>query len=139
MPLVFRLMKSDGDRPSIGTASMMLGVRPDDRDIPVLPDGTVAPGTGGLSVYAALRDLPARMIPRRLRGLIPKATGSDKLCVWAMGEGPFAPGGIAPKLTLRVDPNDPRHGFIEPEVIMTLAEYQEVLAATQDQWVVDER
>jgi hypothetical protein len=139
MPRVFRLMKSEAGRPKVGTASMMLGVRPGNRDIPVTPGGEVLPGTGGFSVYAGLRDLPPHMIPSRLQSLVPDAAGDDRLSVWAMGVGPFASAPIATRLMLQVDPDDSKHGLIEPDAIMLLEEYQAALAATQDHWAVDER
>ena len=117
---------------------MMLGVRP--RDISMSPSGEVLPGTGGLSVHAGLRDIPPHMIPSRLQPKVSDATGDDKLFVWAMGEGLFAPAPVAPSLMLRLgDPNDPKHGLIEPDAIMTLEAYQLALAATRDRWEVDER
>lgn len=79
------------------------------------------------------------MIPARLHALVPDAVGDDRLFVWAMGDGPFASGAVAPGLVLRVDPDDPKHGFIEPQSIMTIEEYQAALAGTRDQWVVYER
>jgi hypothetical protein len=91
-----------------------------------------------MSVYASLRAMPARMVPKRLRPVIPFAAGSNNLRVWAMGEGPFTAGPLAQHLRLRIDPEDPMHGFIEPDKIMTLAEYEAVLAATQPMWVVTE-
>lgn len=116
---------------------MMLGVRP--HEVQLSPTGDLFPGAGGLSVFAGLRDLLPHMIPSRLRHIVPDAAGDDRVFVWAMGDGPFVPAPVAPGLTLRVDPDDLKHGFIEPEVIMPLEEYQAALAATQDLWVVDER
>jgi hypothetical protein len=91
-----------------------------------------------MSVYASLRSMPARMVPKRLLPIIPFAAGSNNLRVWAMGEGPFADGPFAAHLLFRVDPNDPMHGFVEPAAIMTLAEYEAALAATQSMWVIAE-
>lgn len=136
MPRVYRLMKREADRPKIGDAAMCLGVRPG--EVPVNPAGFVGPGTGGLSVYDALRSIPAGMLPKRLRSLIPGAVNSNNLTVWALGEGPFAEGPIADEFVLRIDPDDPKHGFIEPRDIMPLGEYQSALARTVDSWAVDE-
>ena len=122
-------MKGEGGRPKVGSVSMMLGVRP--RDIPVSSKGEVLPGTGGLSVYAGLRDIPPHMIPSRLQATVPDAAGDDKLFVWAMGEGVFSAAPVATSLMLQLDPTDPKHGLIEPDAIMTLEEYQMALAATK--------
>ena len=121
---------------------MALGVRPlqagKEPDIAVDEFGKVHPGAGGMSVYASLRAMPARMVPKRLVPIIPSAAGSNNLRVWAMGEGPFTDGLIAPHLRFRVDPEDPMHGYIEPDTIMTLAQYEAALVATQLMWVVAE-
>jgi hypothetical protein len=142
MPRVFRLMKDVAGRPLCGSVAMALGVRPLQPgrapDIPVDEFGNVQPGTGGMSVYASLRAMPARMVPKRLLPIVPSAAGSNNLRVWAMGVGRFTDGPIAPQLRFRVDPEDSMHGFIEPDDIMTVAEYEAALAATQSAWVVAE-
>jgi hypothetical protein len=56
--------------------------------------------------------------------------------VWKLGDGPFQPGLIAPRLTLR--PDSPHHGTIQPAVLMPLKEYEEALAATREDRVIDE-
>src|SRR3954451_10880370 len=119
MPRVFRLMKEVIGSPLCGAVAMALGVRlpqpGHEPDVPVDASGNVHPGTGGMSVYASLPSMPARMVPKRLLPIIPFAAGSNNLRVWAMGEGPFEDGPIAPRLRFRVDPEDPMHGFIEPD------------------------
>jgi hypothetical protein len=52
-----------------------------------------------------------------------------------MGEGAFVAGRIVEHLVLRLDPDAPdRHGFVEPERKMTVAEYEAAITATRDQW-----
>src|SRR5687767_15111844 len=109
MPRVYRLMKAGGLLPKLGDAAMCLGTRLG--EVTVDADGNVHPNTGGLSVYSAMRVLPARMVPKRLKDRVPFAAGSNNLAVWAMGDGPFAPGQLANRLVLTIDPDDQHHGF----------------------------
>ena len=140
MPKIYRVMKKDGERPMIGSSATTLGVRvPAD----IRPDasGDVHPGTGGMSVspsLRSLRSLPARLIPTRLRQIIPGAAGSNSLFVWSMGERPFASGAVTDQLDLRPDPNNSNHGFVEPGSVMELEVYEKALAATQGTWRIDE-
>jgi hypothetical protein len=142
MPLICRVMKIDGDKPGVGRGAALLGVRvgagayddvnPDD-------DGRVQPGQGGMSVSPSIDTLPTNRLPRRLReaypGRFPDAAGSNRMHCWLLGEGAFDTGSVAERLALRPDPADPgRHGFVEPDAIMQLADYEAALAATQNQW-----
>jgi len=126
-------------KPALGSGATTLGVRvPAD----IAPDdaGKIAPESGGMSVSPSLVDLPLHRIPRRLRSCpeIHGATGKDTDFVWSMGQGPFVSEAVAPRLRLRPDPRNARHGFVEPDVVMTLADYTDALGATQPQWLVDE-
>lgn len=108
-------------------------------DIAADESGMVRPETGGMSVVPNWRDLRFYRIPRRLKIKVPGAKGSDQLFCWRLGEGPFVAGPIAPRLSLRPDDDvHSKHGVIEPTQVMALTEYQEALAATRDQWVIDE-
>ncbi len=115
-------------------------VPPDEHaDIDVGADGRVEPRTGGMSVAPAWRLLPVHRIPRRLRSRFPRAAGKNHFSLWRMGEGPFTEGPFADRLLFRPDPEKPdQHGFVEPEARMSAGEYQAALAATRDQWVLDE-
>src|SRR4051812_5520371 len=93
--------------------------------------GTCIPGAGGISVYASLRTIPAEMVPKRLRPILPFARGSNNLKVWALGEGTFEAGTVAAGLWLRIDPENPLHGFIEPDAIMSITAYESALVATR--------
>jgi hypothetical protein len=139
MPLAFRAMLRDGDKPKTGPTKKTLGVKGgNDRFDDIAPDanGNVHPGTGGMSVAPNWRNLPEHRIPKRLRHLYPRASGSDDYACWRMGTGAFESGPIAEKLNLAVD--KPKHGMLQPAGVMTLAEFQAVLAATQDLWSLDE-
>jgi hypothetical protein len=54
-----------------------------------------------------------------------------------MGEGPFELSSLAAGLRLR--PETDTHGLVEPEAVVPLEQYQANLAATRDQWIIDER
>ena len=135
MPLVYRAMTPDGEKPLIAPSARGLGVRPG-HDIEVSSEGYVEPLNGGMSVAPSWRELKRHRIPRRLRHLAPGATGSTKYRCWRMGDGPFLPGSIGERLYLR--PDRPAHGTIEPSSKMLLDEFQAALAATCDEWVIDE-
>ena len=139
MPLIYRSMCKDGEKPLVGCSASALGCRipPDPKaDLPVGSDGTVQPNTGGMSVSPHWRMLPRWRIPRRLRDKIEGAAGSLNLFCWRMGTGSFVPEPVATGLVLR--PDSDTHGTVQPDRQMLLAEYQGALAATRDQWVIDE-
>src|SRR6516164_4279167 len=65
MPLVYRAMLADGDRPQVGQTALSLGVRvpPDENaDVAVSADGMAEPRSGGMSVAPAWRMLPVHRI-----------------------------------------------------------------------------
>lgn len=134
MPLIYRAMARNGDRPRIGNTARDLGVRVPG-DIPVHL-GQVSPGTGGMSVAPTWRDLPPWRIPKRLIDLTPDAAGKDEDACWRMGDGPFEDARVAELLNLR--PDRPTHGVVEPSETMALPRFQQALAATRDCWRIDE-
>ena len=117
------------DRPSTASADWAPDVEPDG-------DGVVGPGRG-MSVAPTAADLPSHRLPKRLtnRG-IPKARGSDKLCVWSHGSGPFESSAVTVGLSLR--PDAANHGLVEPADRMPLDAYRQRLADTTADWEVDE-
>jgi hypothetical protein len=132
--LIYRSMTREGDRPRIGPTARSLGARvPGDI---AARDGRVWPGTGGMSVAPAWRDLPPWRIPRRLIHLAPDAAGNHEDACWRMGEGPFEIGRVAEGLALR--PDRPGHGTVEPSEATTVDRYQADLATTRDLWHIDE-
>ena len=142
MPLIFRSMQMEGNRPRIGSTATSLGVRvPPDKKPDIVPDAaeSVEPGRGGMSVVPAWRLLPFFRIPRRLKPIMPAATGSNSFSCWRMGEGLFAAGEVFESFALRPDPDNPvKHGFVEPAARMSLVDYRAALAATKCEWVIDE-
>jgi hypothetical protein len=138
MPKIFRGMLPDGAKPMLGSDGKMLGIR---IPVDIRPDanGNVFPRSGGMSVSPTLRQLPPHRIPRRLRAVgVSDAEGTDKLNVWSMGSGPFVEGPVRAGLTLRLDPNDPTHGLVEPDRVMSVNDYRIAIEATRDDWVIEE-
>jgi hypothetical protein len=138
MPLIFRAMLIDGDFPRCGDDAKCLGVRvPPSKTIDIEPDaqGHVHPRTGGMSVAPSPLELPFFRVPKRLKGVIPGATGSDDYACWHLGEGPFVEGEVADSLVLRPDSERAaEHGFVEPAARMRCLDYQAALAATREHW-----
>jgi hypothetical protein len=139
MPRMYRVMTPDEDgKPKIGATARTLGVRPQIDglglgDIPVR-EGSVAPGTGGMSVAPQLQDLPLWRIPRRYalpgKGMV--GTGKYEDSCWWMGDGLFRNEVISDRLNLVVD--SPTHGEVQPSSSMLLEAYQTALSTTRDSW-----
>jgi hypothetical protein len=145
MPKIYRGMKDDDGFPALGATGTTLGVRLPDSSRPevqpdIVPDSTgrVSPGTGGMSVAPRAADLPPHTIPRRLKSRYSEAAGSDKLRIWSFGSGAFADGVLSDRLALRVDPENDKHGFVEPAKEMAIEEYLDGLAITRTSWTVSE-
>jgi hypothetical protein len=134
MPLIYRGMLRDGDRPEIGPSRKTLGAQiPGDLSE---NEGLVKPKTGGMSVSPTWRDLPMHRVPRRLKHLADEAAGNNNYECWKMGEGRFQDGVVTEGLTLRLD--KPKHGLVEPSTIMKTTKYQTYLAETRDLWIIEE-
>ena len=142
MPLIWRAMKADNEKPQIGRGKKLLGVLVGpaaNDDINPDEDGYVHPATGGMSVSPKVEALPTHRLPTRLRKKYPErfpdASGPNGLHCWWMGEGPFVPERIAERLLLRPDQDNPeRHGLVEPDAKMLTEDYETALAATREQW-----
>jgi len=142
MPLIWRAMKADTDGPQVGRGAALLGVRVgsgENDDVNPDGDGYLHPGRGGMSVAPSPEALPPHRLPRRLQKKYPErfpdATGPNGVHCWGIGEGAFAPGKVADRLGLRLDPDDPaRHGLVEPDGKMKIEDYEAALGATRDQW-----
>jgi len=101
-----------------------------------------------MSVQPSLEALARRyllQVPKRLREVNPRlfrgATGSPNTAyIWAMGNGPFVEGPVAPDLALRCDTEQPiLHGVVEPDRVMSLSDFQTALATTRDVWIIEEQ
>lgn len=139
MPLIYRVMTRDGDKPKVGPTARTLGVRVPPNpysDIMVNADGTVEPGSGGMSVSPDVESLPKERVSPRYNRMKPNAHGHyDDVC-WRMGDGLFADAAISDRLVLRIDSSD--HGVVEPAYRMPLDEFQQALAASRDDWIAVE-
>jgi hypothetical protein len=136
MPLVFRAMKKDGDGlPTVEQSASGLGIRPG-IDIDEDAQGNVIVNGKGMSVSPGWRALPLHRIPKRLRGQVRGARGSDSTYCFKAGEGPFQQEPFAEGLTR--EPDSATHGCIAPAQPVPLRQYESDLAATRAAWLVDE-
>lgn len=143
MPKVYRVMLEADNGPIVGELPNMLGARPE-TDIHV-EGGQVSLNTGGLSVNGCPCGIPPTIGPRRLRGIIPGAKNSnpDGRRLWGSGSGPFVESAIFDHLELRPrqaqELEDRQKGYIEPDQEMSFDNYQQAIAATRNQWELDEQ
>jgi hypothetical protein len=121
---MFRAMKADRDGcPTPGPSGRTLGVRIDgpSRDILVGLDGTVSPGTGGMSVALdAAQNLPKHRLPKSLGG-----EGRDPV---------FRMSSAALPASLLVRPERYPHAFLEPAVVCLFEQYEKNLRETRLSW-----
>jgi hypothetical protein len=135
MPLVFRVMKKDGNG-NLLIAPNSLGVRYGGgpvNDVTLDANGMVVlngPEQEGMSVFDAIETIPA---PRRPKGH--GGHGMGNIHCYRMGEGPFEDGPIPPDLKFEVDKTEDHHGFYQPSRLMTLPDFQKCLANTHNQWM----
>jgi hypothetical protein len=137
---ILRVMTPDGEKPRIGSTARTLGVRCP-QDVALDERGWAVPGKG-MSVAPTLTELPHHRIPRRLRKLVPSATGCDDDRCFRLAELSYRPGVVADALSLRPDllprPDGRRHGQIEPTQPMPVSRFSAALGDTQARWVLDE-
>jgi hypothetical protein len=126
---VFRGMLSwDDGKPLLGRSAKCLGIRvPAD----IKPDvaGNVHPGTGGMSVAPdSSLNVPNH---RRPKAMGYGSTGPDDLRMYAIAKVRVSIG----NLTLRPDPmQTTKHAFVEPSQVMPVAQYEDALSSTRDDW-----
>lgn len=135
VPLIYRAMTREGDKPKIGPSARTLGVRPS-VDITADENGFVIPQTGGMSVAPSWRDLPPHRIPLRLQPIARDACGRNEDACWRMGSGDFDDSPVTDSLDLRREKSD--HGLVEPSRTMELNDFQVAIASTYDLWDIDE-
>jgi hypothetical protein len=140
MSSVYRSMLKEGNHPLVAARKKALGVvipggdaRPD-----VHPDkeDRVEPGGGGMSVYSDWQKLPYYRIPKRLKGVVADAAGQDDLYIWKLREVPFVAGPLNSRL--RICCEDEEHGLVEPNFRMLIDDFQDALAGTRLDWVIEE-
>jgi len=134
-------MRADFDGlPKVGTAAKCLGVR-----IPPNPNADVGlDGAGnvlldrrGLSVSQDWRQLPGHLIPEHLDDGFNGASGRG-MSVFVHGSGPFDEGAVAAGLELLYKAGSTTAGVVAPDAAVLLAQYQQALDATREDWVIDE-
>lgn len=144
VPRVYRSMKANIDlshMPAVGSSASALGIREpnsSNSDVDINNHGTIIQNGRGMSVAAHWRDLPPHRIPRRLRSSLEGASGSDSLRCWCMGEGDFVAGIVCSDLELVLKRGSACRGNLAPTRPMSVSEFQHALAATADQWIIDE-
>lgn len=142
MPTMFRSMKRAGDGlPVVGTNSKELGVRvPPNKhaDIDLDANDCIVLNGKGLSVAADWRELLPHLIPRRLKSLSPDASGANTLACYRMGSGAFAAGAVNNDLSLVLKQGNSQAGNIVPNQSVHRDRFQALLAATRNEWTVDE-
>ena len=127
---LFRSMKVDGDRPSLGPTTRQLGLRTnagDQSDIVTDDEGNVHPGEQGLSVTP---DDPTRLQPYRR----PPEWGGKRSCppVWCIRID-----ALDSDLAYHPDSRNPdTHGFISPAQVMPLEQYRQAIESTRDRWEI---
>jgi hypothetical protein len=136
-------MKAAADGlPVVGDRSKELGVRVPPNpsaDIDVNPKTNLVVLNGsGMSVAENWRLLLPHLIPKRLSAIIADAKGRGSLTVYRLGDGPFVPGPLASGLELVLKVHDPGMGNVVPDTAVSVTQFQAQLAATRNQWVVDE-
>jgi hypothetical protein len=130
MPRVFRVMRKEPDGlPTVSPTH--LGVRPG-IDVDLDTQNNVLVNGKGMSVAPHWRDINVNRIPKRLRPIVPGATGSNNTFCFRAGSGPFAQAPFAQGLTL--EPDSATHGNIAPAQVVSLATYEADLAATRAAW-----
>jgi len=142
-PKVYRAMKRDpsDNLPVVGsTSSSELGARPG-VDITIDAAGSVVLDASGMSVAPCWRDLDFTRIPRRLRHIVPGATGANSTSCFTLGAGPFHRGIIASRLELIPDQGQAlvTHGVVAPMQVVARAQYQADLENTRAEWQIDEK
>ncbi len=141
MPRIVRPMRVEPDGlPRVGTRSKCLGVRepPDPHaDVDVDATGSVILNRKGLSVTQDWRQLPGHLIPEHLDDGFNGAAGRG-MRVFVHGSGPFDEGAVAAGLELLHKGRSATAGVVAPTALVPLSQYQQDLAATRADWVIDE-
>ena len=142
MPTVFRAMKRSVDGlPVVGSAVKELGVRvpPDpNADIDLDANGDVILNGKGMSVAENWRDLLPHLVPKRLKPIFPGATGSNSLACFRTGQGPFSAGPLNDRVSLVLKRHDAHAGNVVPVPSVAERQFQDDLAATRGEWILDE-
>ncbi len=126
--------------PVVGSnSSSELGVRAG-VDISVDSVGNVILDASGMSVAPEWRNLEFTRIPKRLRTLVPGATGSNTTACFTCGTGPFLRSEVSKGLELIPDQGEGpiSHGVIAPHHVVSLEIFQNNIESTRANWRIDE-
>lgn len=141
MPRIVRPMYADDEGlPRVGTTAKCLGVRPPPNshaDVELDEAGNVTLNRKGLSVSQDWRQLPGHLIPEHLDDGFNGASGKG-MRIFVRGEGSFDEALVAETLELLHKPNTRSSGVVAPVFLIPLAQYQQDLAKTRKEWVVNE-
>jgi hypothetical protein len=141
VPRIVRPMRVDPDGlPQMGNRSKCLGVRepPNDHaDIDIDGAGLVLVNRKGLSVTKDWRDLPGHLIPEHLDDGFNGASGRG-MSVFTHGSGAFDEGEITQDLELLHKTGTVTAGVVAPTSSVPLDQYQQALAGTRPDWIIDE-
>lgn len=135
------MKRAGDDRPVVGSNSRELGVRvpPNpNADVDLDDRGNVILNAKGMSVARNWRNLPPHLVPKRLRPVLPAASGSNQLFCYKLGDGPFRSGPINDQLILVLKAHDPRSANVVPSQLGQVRVFQDDLAATRSDWSIDE-
>src|SRR5438270_8019185 len=120
MPRAFRVMRKEPDGlPTVSQTN--LGARPG-VDVDLDSQNNVLVNGKGMSVAPNWRDININRIPKRLRPILPGASGSNNTFSFRFGNGPFQQGPFAKGLTL--EPDSATHGNVAPAQVVALATYE---------------
>ena len=142
MPKIYRVMRAGEDGKPLTSAEKGIPTLNVRVPIDIKPDATgeVQAGIKGMSVGPTFQSTPYFLVPSRLRNVykgLKSAAGDDLDTVFSHGEGPFIQDKVAKHLILR--PDKPTHGVVAPDSKMPLETYQAALAATRNDWNLDEK
>jgi hypothetical protein len=121
-------MRVDSDGlPALGRAPLTLGVRIAGpfADVRVLDDGTIVPGTGGMSAFVDPRKMPKSLRPRTLT----EKPGESPHPIFSLKEKSLPE-------PLRFRMNQTHHGLVEPREQCRIDVYEDHLVSTRLDWKV---
>lgn len=137
MPTIVRPMLHVDGKPEVGDKANCLGVRPG-YDVKE-ENGLVKLDKGGMSVNDRLESIPGFLRAKTEDTGFNGADGPKKLRLFTHGSGAFVEEAVSDALFLHYKEDRSGNpictaGNVAPSSQMTLAEYQEALAATRDDW-----
>jgi hypothetical protein len=135
------MKQTDQGLPVVGSNSKELGVRIPPNplsDIDLDENGNVIRNGKGMSVAENWRWMLPHLIPKRLKSVYPSAAGSNTLACFRFGQGPFALEQLNARLSVVLKEQNARAGNVVPIHLENIRQFQDELAATRSEWVIDE-